>query len=55
MKLIDAMCNVLVLWIVIMILEAIAIKNGYRGELASQDARLIFDGLVIAGTLISRG
>ena len=54
MKLIDAMCNVLVLWIVIVILEGIAIKNGYRGELASQDARLIFDGLVIAGTLMSR-
>ena len=54
MKLIDAMCNVLVLWIVIMILEGIAIKNGYRGEFASQDARLIFDGLVIAGTLMQK-
>ena len=54
MKIIDAMCNVLVLWIVIMILEGIAIKNGYRGQFASQDARLIFDGLVIAGTLMSR-
>lgn len=54
MKLIDAMCNVLVLWIVIVSLETIAIKNGYRVELASQDARLIFDGLVIAGTLMSK-
>lgn len=54
MRLIDAMCNVLVLWIVIMILEVIAIKNGYKGEFASQDARLIFDGLVIAGTLMQK-
>ena len=54
MKLIDAICNVVILSLLMMVLEAIAIKHGYTGDFASEDARLIFDGLVIAGTLISR-
>jgi hypothetical protein len=54
MKLIDAICNVAILSVIMMILEVIAIKHGYKGTFASDDARLIFDGLVIAGTLISR-
>lgn len=54
MKLIDAIYNVVILSVLMMILEAIAIKHGYKGDFASEDARLIFDGLVIAGTLISR-
>lgn len=54
MKLIDAIINVAILSVIIIILEAVAINNGFRGDLPSEDARLIFDGLVIAGTLMSR-
>lgn len=54
MKLIDAIANVAILTLLYVILEAIAIKHGYTGDFASEDARLIFDGLVIAGTLMSR-
>lgn len=54
MRLIDAICNVAILSLLMMILEGIAIKHGYTGDFASEDAKLIFDGLVIAGTLISR-
>ena len=53
MKLIDAIGNVIILSLLMMILEVVAIKHGYKGTFASEDARLIFDGLVIAGTLIS--
>ena len=54
MRLIDAICNVAILSVLMMILEVIAIKHGYKGSFASEDARLVFDGLVIAGTLMSR-
>ena len=54
MKLIDAIGNVAILSMFMIILEAIAIKHGYTGDFASEDARLIFYGLVIAGTLMSR-
>ena len=54
MKLIDAIGNVMMLSLFMMILEAIAVKHGYIGNFASEDARLIFDGLVIAGTLMSK-
>ena len=54
MKLIDAIGNVAMLSLLMMILEAIAVKHGYTGNFASEDARLIFDGLVIAGTLRSK-
>ena len=54
MKLIDAIGNVAILSLLMMILEAIAVKHGYKGVFASEDARLIFDGLVIAGTLMSK-
>lgn len=54
MRLIDAIGNVAILSVLMVILEIIAIKHGYTGDFASADARLIFDGLVIAGTLISR-
>ena len=54
MKLIDAIGNVAILTILYMVFEALAIKHGYKGNFASEDARLIFDGLVIAGTLMSK-
>ena len=54
MKLIDAIGNVAILSLLMIILEVIAIKRGYKGCFASEDARLIFDGLVIAGTLMSK-
>ena len=54
MKLIDAIGNVAILSLLMMILEAVAIKHGYKGGFASENARLIFDGLVIAGTLMSK-
>ena len=54
MKLIDAIGNVAILSLLMMILEAIAVKHGYKGDFASEDAKLIFDGLVIAGTLMSK-
>lgn len=54
MRLIDAICNVVILSALMMVFEGIAIKHGYRGDFASEDARLIFDGLVIAGTLMQK-
>ena len=54
MKLIDAIGNVAILFLLRVVLEVIAIKHGYTGDFASEDARLIFSGLVIAGTLMSR-
>lgn len=54
MRLIDAICNVAILSLLMMVLKAIVIKHGYTGDFASEDARLIFYGLVIAGTLMSR-
>lgn len=54
MRLIDAIFNVFILSVLMIILEAVAMKHGYKGGFPSEDARLIFDGLVIAGTLISR-
>lgn len=54
MKLIEAIGNVAILSLLMIILEVIAIKRGYTGDFASEDARLIFDGLVIAGTLMSK-
>ena len=54
MRLIDAIGNVAILSVLMIILEVVAVKHGYKGNFASEDARLVFDGLVIAGTLISR-
>ena len=54
MKLIDAICNVAIFSFLMIVIEAIAVKNGYTGSFASEDARLIFYGLIIAGTLMSR-
>ena len=53
MKLFEAILNVIILSVIYATLEALAIKYGYTGNFASADASLIFDGLIIAGTLMS--
>ena len=54
MRLIEAIFNVAILVLIMGALENIALSQGYTGDFASEDARLIFDGLVIMGTLMSK-
>ena len=51
MKLIEGMLYAIVFSLVWTIMECIAIKNGYKGNMPSTDFQYLVDGIIVAGTL----
>ena len=55
MKLIEGMLYAVVFSLVWMIMECIAIKHGYKGDMPSTDVCYLVDGIIVAGTLAGGG